>query len=987
MAPTRPAYESNSDTCRYTVDLAAPLDDGDQLRSHGAHLVAVALTLAKGYIWHSKQPGFTLEPSPVDFARPATATSQQHHHLEGSTDVTDAVDDEWLVVWLLKHLSLDQQDAVISVDDDDGEFLLIEAADSLPAWLTPQNAANRVWIHQGRLHLVPLEHTSPVPFADAPKTSAADEPLNPSFDPDDDAFLDRAAAILLVRDPAVDTLAPPDVEAAVWARIDGYPAKIKEHHHRTLAYLPTDIALALAEDPSLIAEAVGAFYQREPATLRVVNTMSRFPPAPPLPSSSTSSPPPSTDAMSDSAPSLPPTVLVPTLLTRPLYSQLVLQRFYAPKMFEKAGWTSGTLGKDDERRRSVGMKITCGFEMLYKQTAPLPRQSGSSSSSADLDTVDTASAAYRAYLGTLRKQGFFGEGEDEQVEGSERWQEREREARRGWVRAREDRSERPFAQRVDEAIERARAALTSSSPSSSSTATLPLSTRITNPASLTPQAAAELEDNEDWMALDEQGLEEILATKSSARSGGAQLGDSDLEDDEEEDEDDDEEEGRARGDGMEGVESGSSAGAGAGPASARERAEDRKARKVAQRLEEMAGKVEDFVQGRGAASGALFDDERELDDSDDSDVDDEPLPELSAEERASRMDKLVAGLPAEQWGQASAPAPAAPALDRTGAADDASSASAGAHGPPPPLQQPQPEPQPREPRAPKLEKEVYEGASDLSDESDSENEAMPEGEEGLGGDEVDEGEDGPSVVDEDDLLDLGEEMDEFLKFATETLGLTPAQYEKILSDRRGRGAFVPGPAKEKKTNVLPSAKKASSSSTSSTAPPRPSPAAATAAGNPPPAREPLRNPNLTDFDALMEQMETELARSKGARPAAATATASDDDGPAPTGKYASRQSGRREPHRVVVESLSDSDPDGDDGDDLSAMDAELASLLQGVSGDAAGTDAPMDYNLVKNFLESFQSQGGFAGPAGTLAGRLGFPLPRDAPGEGEGGGR
>lgn len=180
--------------------------------------------------------------------------------------------------------------------------------------------------------------------------------------------------------------------------------------------------------------------------------------------------------------------------------------------------------------------------------------------------------------------------------------------------------------------------------------------------------------------------------------------------------------------------------------------------------------------------------ERELDDSDDSDAadDDEVMPELSAEERASRMDKLVAGLPAEQWGQATAPATAASAA--AVAADDDSSASAGAHGPPPLQQQAQQDQlQQREARAPKLEKEVYEGASDLSDESDSENEAMPEGEEGLGGDEVDEGEDGPSVVDEDDLLDLGEEMDEFLQFATETLGLTPAQYEKILSDRRGRG--------------------------------------------------------------------------------------------------------------------------------------------------------------------------------------------------------
>lgn len=204
--------------------------------------------------------------------------------------------------------------------------------------------------------------------------------------------------------------------------------------------------------------------------------------------------------------------------------------------------------------------------------------------------------------------------------------------------------------------------------------------------------------------------------------------------------------------------------------------------------------------------------------------------------------------------------------------------------------------------------------------------------------------------------------------------------------------------------MLPSAKTKASSSSSgaaaAAAPPKPSPAAATAAGNPPPPREPLRNPNLTDFDALMEQMESELARAKGGRAGPAPAPApsgagadgedDDDDGPAPTGKYASRQS--RNPHseRIVVDSLSDSDDDDGEGD-MAAMDAELASLLQGVAGaagaGAGGTDTAMDYNLVKNFLDSFQSQGGFAGPAGTLAGRLGFPLPRDAGGDEEEGRR
>ena len=154
------------------------------------------------------------------------------------------------------------------------------------------------------------------------------------------------------------------------------------------------------------------------------------------------------------------------------------------------------------------------------------------------------------------------------------------------------------------------------------------------------------------------------------------------------------------------------------------------------------------------------------------------MPAMSAEERAARMEKLVAALPAEQWGQkpeevtraaeAGVAAATVPPLETTG--DAGSSVS----------QKPV--------REPKLTKNEYEGASDLEDDSDGdEDEAMmPEGEEGLGGSDV-EGEEGPSVVNEEDVLDLGEEMDEFLKFATETLGLSESQYEKILQERRDRG--------------------------------------------------------------------------------------------------------------------------------------------------------------------------------------------------------
>ena len=83
---------------------------------------------------------------------------------EGYMRVGDCVDDEWCVVWLLREISLKWDLAIryvskkwsipfferalrynsFSVNDTDGEFLLIEAADALPSWVKPSNSENRV---------------------------------------------------------------------------------------------------------------------------------------------------------------------------------------------------------------------------------------------------------------------------------------------------------------------------------------------------------------------------------------------------------------------------------------------------------------------------------------------------------------------------------------------------------------------------------------------------------------------------------------------------------------------------------------------------------------------------------------------------------------------------------------------------------------------------------------------------------------------------
>jgi SGT1 protein len=64
--------------------------------------------------------------------------------LRGRTEYGDSVEDEWVIVWLLRELTRKFEDLSIKVNDSDGEFLLIEAAGTLPEWLEPEVADNRV---------------------------------------------------------------------------------------------------------------------------------------------------------------------------------------------------------------------------------------------------------------------------------------------------------------------------------------------------------------------------------------------------------------------------------------------------------------------------------------------------------------------------------------------------------------------------------------------------------------------------------------------------------------------------------------------------------------------------------------------------------------------------------------------------------------------------------------------------------------------------
>lgn len=133
----------------------------------------------------------------------------------------------------------------------------------------------------------------------------------------------------------------------------------------------------------------------------------------------------------------------------------------------------------------------------------------------------------------------------------------------------------------------------------------------------------------------------------------------------------------------------------------------------------------------------------------------------------------------------------------------------------------------------------------------------------------------------------------------------------------------------------------------------------------------------------MEAMEKELVRLKGNVPA----SSSEAQQPSTKRNKGKGKASASLPSKIEEVDEMDEDEDYDMEQLQTAMDQELKSALKRemevVSSDDdldMEDEPPMDYNLIKNFLESFKSQQGASGPVGNLAGRLqgaDWVFPRD----------
>ncbi|XP_028323841.1 protein ecdysoneless homolog [Gouania willdenowi] len=325
-----------------------------QIEQRLTHLVddilANVAPLLIDYIWQHQPFGLKYHPKKGDV--PA--------HIGGSTQFGDSIEDEWFIVYLLQQITEAFPELAACAEDNDGEFLLIEAADYLPKWLNPDTSENRVFIYHGKLHIIPSpSKASSVGFSKDIVPSVA-----------------QALALLLTHAEACE--ASGKMNAAVRKRLHGYPEKIKAGLHRAHCFVPAGVAAVLSRRPKLVAQAVSAFYLRDPIDLQACRVFKTFPPD--------------------------KRVLTMVTFTRCLYAQLQQQQFTPER---RSGFTLPPRSHPQYKAHELGMKLAHGFEILCSRCR-LP--------SSDPDAAISCNPQWKRFMESLIRNGYF-QGE---LEGSAR---------------------------------------------------------------------------------------------------------------------------------------------------------------------------------------------------------------------------------------------------------------------------------------------------------------------------------------------------------------------------------------------------------------------------------------------------------------------------------------------------------------------------------------------------------------------------------------
>lgn len=229
----------NEDTVHCLFYSICPIEDLSEWESLREEMNKIIEILSQDYIWHrDKFKIQVVENNLLDVPI----------HLSSITCFGDNIEDEWFILYLCLEITKKYPNIVVQIRDNDGDFILIEAADYLPSWANPDTTLNRVFVYNNHIHIISPD-------------LATDKRLN------------IANALKVIIQCPEKTQAPANIEKVILERIGNYPQKINENIHKAICNIPADLATLLQMEPSLIAAIVTTYYSHDPLDVKFCNNI------------------------------------------------------------------------------------------------------------------------------------------------------------------------------------------------------------------------------------------------------------------------------------------------------------------------------------------------------------------------------------------------------------------------------------------------------------------------------------------------------------------------------------------------------------------------------------------------------------------------------------------------------------------------------------------------------------------------------------------
>ncbi|XP_076668694.1 ecdysoneless cell cycle regulator [Andrena cerasifolii] len=307
----------------------------------------------KDYIWHSDPLIFrprTKQALLLEKLVENVMTIEEYDtlpHVYISLHFDEDISDEWFTVFLIFKLTQTFDGLIAKVADSDGEFLLIEAANVLPSWASPETCENRVFIYNGELHIMCEKYKM---------------------------FLDLLNNIQ--KNPYLSK-ASDKVQDVVKKRISIYPNEIKKRHHKARVFLPEKAVSILHQEPSLIAPAIRTICHSDPLERKVCRAMRYFPPE--------------------------QRIMVNVKMTKCLYAMAIHCRYTGDP---RTGWNIPPITCSKYNAHILGVKIACGLEMLVAH-ANEERRRRVKETVNNPEKLRPNEYALNAYLARLEASGYF----------------------------------------------------------------------------------------------------------------------------------------------------------------------------------------------------------------------------------------------------------------------------------------------------------------------------------------------------------------------------------------------------------------------------------------------------------------------------------------------------------------------------------------------------------------------------------------------------